>query len=1038
MNVAQIRELLSELQLDAVIESSRTKYFQEALQELLDQPQMLDSEEADLSSLATAIERLALEVDDNEEARASLFDGAFLCRRLDELSLIDERKRVLHFFYLSVDALLAGRRAELRMLLQDDQQLYDLDFARLSSDWLDELLMRVAHSFIMLCRKGGGWADVQAAVTEIEALRHLQREKQNAMLQRARNDQSISGLLITRFNLAKIVDISARYTINGEPADAILQIDRHISNVTEILDLQPEPELSHFADLLAAGARQLVRSSVWFNTRRLGSRIREFVNALTDAARKAPLLELWPSQRTALGSSLLDPAKRAIVVEMPTSAGKTLIAEFSIVQALALNPGSRVAYVVPTRALINQIVIRLRSDISALGYSVEAAVPVFELDPTEDRLLRRDIDVLVVTPEKLDLLIRSDHPVARGLALVVVDEAHNIADGPRGARLELLLSTLKRERADARFLLLTPFVPNGAMLASWLGDDAEGTIRVSWRPSERIAAASTWKKPRGKPHRLVLQTLPSVGNVDLTEEIELDLGPAGVHQSRSKAAITVSTALRLSRRGGVLVLTRGRSTSETRAAEIAGYMPERRLSEFAESVVRYVQSELGTQHELAQLIQKGVAYHHAGLSHDLRYLIELLIDREDVRVVCGTSTLAQGVNFPIGSVIVETISKYQGRPVGWTPMSYSEFWNIAGRAGRALRDRLGLVLFPAVDNKGIDEARQFLRGEAAELASVLLSALGDMSSVASELNMGFVRNNRELAVFLQYLTHAIRVAGIDSSAAELEDMLRSSLVYHQAREANNIAAERLVRLTRRFVEQLQGRQPGYLSLADGTGFSLYSVDYLYAKQQAEHPEFRDTEFWSASNLFASDPSSLTSVISVLGDVPELSLGEGDSGAFDPRRVAGIVRDWVSGATVVDIADTWFTHVSDATKRRREAGHYLYSRLISQIPWGLGALQKLSLGGASDISDVAHIPSLIFYGVPTREAATLRMVGVPRAAAQGLTEELRDIPASGTFSQLRSWVAQRDASDWDAALGSDSVVTGADCKAIWSKLSGVAV
>ncbi|MFD2356270.1 DEAD/DEAH box helicase [Nonomuraea ferruginea] len=71
-------------------------------------------------------------------------------------------------------------------------------------------------------------------------------------------------------------------------------------------------------------------------------------------------------------------------------------------------------------------------------------------------MLRRDIDVLVVTPEKLDLLIRSDHPVARGLALVVVDEAHNIADGPRGARLELLLSTLKRERADARFLLLTP------------------------------------------------------------------------------------------------------------------------------------------------------------------------------------------------------------------------------------------------------------------------------------------------------------------------------------------------------------------------------------------------------------------------------------------------------------------------------------------------------------------------------------------------------------------------------------------------------
>ncbi|MFD2356268.1 hypothetical protein ACFSTC_53870 [Nonomuraea ferruginea] len=77
MNVAQIREMLAELQLDAVIESSRTKYFQDALQELLDQPQMLDSQEADLSSLAAAIERLALEVDDSEEARASLFRRRF-------------------------------------------------------------------------------------------------------------------------------------------------------------------------------------------------------------------------------------------------------------------------------------------------------------------------------------------------------------------------------------------------------------------------------------------------------------------------------------------------------------------------------------------------------------------------------------------------------------------------------------------------------------------------------------------------------------------------------------------------------------------------------------------------------------------------------------------------------------------------------------------------------------------------------------------------------------------------------------------------
>ncbi|MGW2196756.1 DEAD/DEAH box helicase, partial [Streptosporangium sp. NPDC001682] len=517
MNVEEIRELLSDLELDTAIEASRTHYFTEALQELLDEPQIAAPREEDPSSLAVAIERLALDADDGDGAE--LFDEAFLCRRSEESYLTSQQSAVLHYFYLSVDALLAGRRSELRMLLKDHQEDYRIDSTSRTSNWLDELLLRIARSFILLCRKEGGWTDVNTAVAEIEALRRLQREHQESMLHKIRDDRRIAGSLVTRFNLAKIVDIAARYTINGEPADAIIRIDRHASNIVEILELQPDPELLHFTDLLSAGAKQLVRSSVWFSTRRLGTRIRDFVNLLTDQARQSPLLELWPSQRAALGSSLLDPAKRAIVVEMPTSAGKTLIAEFSIIQALALNPGSRVAYVVPTRALINQVVVRLRSDVAPLGYTVEAAVPVFELDPTEDLLLRRKVDVLVVTPEKLDLLIRSGHPVANTLSLVVVDEAHNIADGPRGARLELLLGTLKRERADTRFLLLTPFVPNGDALASWLGDDAEGTIRVSWRPSERIAAASLWEKPRGKPYRLVLNTLPSATNVDLQEEI---------------------------------------------------------------------------------------------------------------------------------------------------------------------------------------------------------------------------------------------------------------------------------------------------------------------------------------------------------------------------------------------------------------------------------------------------------------------------------------------------------------------------------------
>ena len=62
----------------------------------------------------------------------------------------------------------------------------------------------------------------------------------------------------------------------------------------------------------------------------------------------------------------------------------------------------------------------------------------------------------MTTPDKLDLPIKSDHESVEDISLVIVDEAHNLADNKRGAGIELLLATLRRER-ECRFLLMTPF-----------------------------------------------------------------------------------------------------------------------------------------------------------------------------------------------------------------------------------------------------------------------------------------------------------------------------------------------------------------------------------------------------------------------------------------------------------------------------------------------------------------------------------------------------------------------------------------------------
>jgi len=416
-----------------------------------------------------------------------------------------------------------------------------------------------------------------------------------------------------------------------------------------------------------------------------------------------------------------------------------------------------------------------------------------------------------------------------------------------------------------------------------------------------------------------------------------------------------------------------------------------------------------------------------------------MIDVEDVDVVCGTTTLAQGVNFPIASVIVETLQKPKD-PTGWQDLTFAEFWNIAGRAGRALRDRLGLVVYPAENAASLATFRAYIQNDAQALSSVLVEALAGVDAAAESFDVGFVRRHRTMSVFTQYLAHALSVGGYENARAEIEDLLRSSLVYHQTLAADPGLARELIILARRYLDSVSNKSAGYLRLADGTGFSLSSVDWLYAQQRSEHRDFEDAAFWQPTSLFAPDLEKLTDLISVIGRIPELELGHRDAGPFNPRIVAGVVTDWTNGATVDQIADRWFSSAEeDPDKRRRLAGHYLYSKLVGQVPWGMGAVQRLALQTDEDIQAVGHVPSLVFYGVRTREAAALRMAGVPRIAAEGLGQQWAQegrATAAG-FDVMRVWIAQRSSEQWARALPDQSPLDGEQCRRVWSVLSGVA-
>ena len=644
-----------------------------------------------------------------DQAIAASF-RAFDIRRLLPVPS-DTLDRLFFVLQLSAVAYCGDRWADLRRWYKD----YDtsLDAPSVADvPWDRRLLYRLFDCWVRLFRKEG-WEDLDRIRKIIAGLRNDQNSHEERRLQNGSEavDRAIALRLAALYHWAKATETLALYTLQGEPANPFGSLDKHfeagIKAATASGDAQHEVVLRW----LHATARIMVTNSLWWATRTVTSRMSDFVHSLTHRRHQA-MFELLPPQRAALlEQGLLDQAKTAIVVDMPTSGGKTLLAQFRILQALNQfdSENGWVTYVAPTRALSAQITRRLRNDFEPIGLRVEQLTAAVEVDAFEEELLanqQEPFHILVATPEKLSLVIRNKK-VERPLALVVMDEAHNLETEGRGLRIEFLLATVKRDCPQANFLLLMPYVEGAEAVARWLAQDINAGHAISlgtapWKPNERIIGL----------YRAVADDSERAGwrlSFDTLTATEKAMRLHGTHRVDGVKPINVPKSKVLSngkQRGlglqtaaiGVVMSARGTSITVANRISTVWKMAEeaaRNLPEFGSlpSDIRLVQdflrTEISPDFRLVGMLEKGVGVHHAGLSDDVRALMEWLAGKGSLRMLCATSTIAQGINFPVSSVFLSSRFVPQGR--NSVEMAPREFWNLAGRAGRIGHDSVGVV-----------------------------------------------------------------------------------------------------------------------------------------------------------------------------------------------------------------------------------------------------------------------------------------------------------------------------------------------------------
>ncbi|MDR2926429.1 MAG: DEAD/DEAH box helicase [Azoarcus sp.] len=944
-----------------------------------------------------------------------------------------------HLLRASVLAVIGDRGADAaRWLcaLEDEQKWPALSLD--SHNWGERCRATLTDIWLRLVRKKG-WDDRDAVLKRVAVLRTTQQEFERDYLGSFEPlEAKRSALeLIAIYHLAKAADVLAHFITDGVVEDNYqiqLLLDSHFDRAIAACETAHLMELESLTRLLARAAAQMVANSLWTVTRAVNSRVTQFVKELVSRGRgDRALFDVLPPQRRTLAErGLLGSSRRAVVVSLPTSSGKTLIAQFRMLQALNQFEDRKgwVAYLAPSRALVNQVTRQLRRDFQPLGLTVERVSPAMEINGIEAGVLRESQDespfrILVATPEKFDLMLRQgwEEKIGRPLTLVVVDEAHTLQEKERGLRLELLLATINRECRNAQFLLLTPFIQNAREVARWLGGQNSDDISlgVDWQPNDRaigIVSPVDAGPINGRSHdyQLNYETVHT-SRPSIRLEKEFSLGKDGalafsLSQAKDVGTLTAITARKLKERGPVIAM-HSRPDYVWKLAEKLKGERANALSEDVNFVQSYVKAELGLQFPLVDLLSHRIGVHHGGLPEEVRMLMEWLFEKGHLEVLAATTTLAQGVNFPVSGVVMASTHYPQGKKSVLMPPE--DFWNIAGRAGRVSQGQLGVVALVAKDANEAAKRREFINRNTGDLNSALIQltqAAGDGLD-----NLGrIVYRIPEWSSFLQYLAHTYQQMGKPSNfAAQIEQVLRGTFGFEKLRTSNSQIAHRLLSGIDAYVSDMTS--PGQpLTLVDSTGFSLQSIKTVLTHKGSIGPNS-----WDRERLFSDGDRTLQDMMGVLLRVPELrdNLNSVLGGrAPDGNKLALILKDWVNGEELTTIAQKYFSQEdTDEVNALTKCGQNLFGKLTHTSSWGLSALLAITASGLDDekFGQLANLPSQVFYGVSTDEAVSLRLLGVPRRAAPRLAQALR-LKFGDSLSSVRQRLAGLSEQGWNAALG----------------------
>ena len=591
--------------------------------------------------------------------------------------------------------------------------------------------------------------------------------------------------------------------------------------------------------------------------------------------------ELWPAQQRIADAGVL--AGRSAVIQMPTSAGKTRATELIIRSAFLSGRAHLAVIVAPYRSLCHDIRGDLVAAFSGENVRLDEASDAYQFDLELDALFAAD-SVLIVTPEKLLYMLRRAPDLAEQIGLIIYDEGHQFDGMTRGPTYELLLTSLRMALpAEAQVMLISAVIGNAAEVAAWLIGDPEAVIGgEGLLPTSKSIAFSSWQDQRGRLEYVKPED-PSEREFFVPRIIaDVPLPLRGRERTERRfpektgGDVGLFLGLHVVPNGSVAIFC-GRKDSVTKICSRAVEIIDRGValewpvasSDAAEieKIRALIELELGAGASATRAAGLGIFAHHADIPHGLRLAIEHAMKEGLAKFVVCTSTLAQGVNFPLKYLIVTSTRQ------GGEQILVRDFHNLIGRAGRAGMHTEGSVIFSTPST--YDQRQQFRGRFAWESAVELLDPDNSEPTRSSILALFDPYLQRQPPIVQEIPPAWLELAFAD--AAKVDEVIAAALAAQP-----NISEREF----RRFIE---GRARAVQNIA---AFLVANMTFA----EGEDPAGRAGDL--ASNTLAyhlADDETRTKLIEVFR-----SIGESIAANTDGDQRALIRRSPLPPAAIADL------------------------------------------------------------------------------------------------------------------------------------------